>query len=237
MKKIILTVVLFIFTVGLYSQEVNISDIKFKMLKTSSFRSTFENIRRDVYNLSYSSILPVNGIYKVRCTSTAKEAIIQIGYSMTNTPPDTLYISDDLFGFFTDGGKGSSPEVRLTFLGWSETAAKPENDFLNIQSLVIPPEKVYSKVTENGEDKFYIQLGSFSFYQNSYPKITQLLPYLELKPNFFMVEYKEKDNKVYRVLAGPYSREDAIKITRTINSNTKEPVYLQSGATIIKQDK
>lgn len=236
MKKTIL-LLLFVATF-LNSQDIDISKIKFKIDKTSSYKKTFTNIRTDIFNISYSSVLPVNGIYKVVCISNNREAIIQIGYSMTTTAADTIYMTDILYSFFTDNDPGFSgqADVKLTFLGWSQATAG-DNDFLNIQSLIVSPDNADATIRENGKDKFYIQLGSFGFYQNSYPKITQLLPYLELKPNFYMMEFNDKGSKVYRVLAGPYTRDDALKITKLINAESNDKVFIKQGESIIKQDK
>ncbi len=240
MKKMFTMYILLLSLIKINPQDVNISNIKFQVEKISAYTSTFINVRTDVYNIAYSSILPDNGIYKIVSLSNNREAIIQIAYSMTSTPPEKLYITDNLYSFFgsNDPAVTGKIETKLVFLGWSNTNSDAENDFLNIQNMVVPPENAMSQLTTNGGEKFYIQLGSFSYYQNSYPKITQLLPYLELRPSFFMVEHSEASkNKVYRVLAGPYSREDAIKISRTINSKVKEPVYLKTGESIIKQGK
>ena len=42
---------------------------------------------------------------------------------------------------------------------------------------------------------------------------------------------------VFRVLAGPYSHEDAVRISGVINSFLKEPVILKSSTAAIKGDK
>ena len=48
---------------------------------------------------------------------------------------------------------------------------------------------------------------------------------------------KTSSEDVFRVLAGPYTHEDAVRITNFINSFSKDSVILKSSTAAIKGDK
>ena len=239
MKNTII-LILFSLSFSLIGQDISIQDINFKVEKFSLYSKTFDKVPTTIYNVAFSSVLPERGIYKMVSSSTKHEAIIRVGYSQISTPSDVVYVTDDLYDFFAshDSVAPTIVTAKLTFLGWSEEGDKEAgNDFLNLQSLVIKPDDVAKKAAENDDDTMYIQLGSFSFYQNSYPRITQLLPYLELRPEFYMVEEDVGGKKVFRVMAGPYAKKDAIKITKIINATQKDAVYLQGKEALMDKGK
>lgn len=244
MKKIYLMILFLLLLVNINAEEVkeiNIQKVTFEGVNIKNHPGTFKTAGEGSikYNIAYSSILPPDGIYKVTDPVTGKEAIIQIGYFMVNTAPTTLYLTDNLFSFFSENYDKSVDRVRLKlkFLGWGKDSDSSE--FLDIQSLVVEPDKAFSGIKQNGSDKYYIQLGSYEFFQNSFPKITEMLPYLELRPKFYMVKYKLKKSKgpvtVYRVLAGPYNKNDAKDIVKIIKTLRDDEVFMWSSKSILKQ--
>lgn len=216
-----------------------LSSVLFKIDKTSRHKATFANTNSNVFNAAYSSTLPAGCIYKVKAQQNNREVIVQIEYHPGNLQTNTVYLSDDAYNFLTieDSSLEHDMNVQLSFLGWWNE--KAQSDFLNIQSLVVEPKDSCREIIQNGLDKYYIQLGAFQFYQNSFGRITSLLPYLQVRPNFYMTktESQASGEDVFRVLAGPYSHDDAVRISGFINSFSKDSVMLKSSTDAIKGDK
>jgi hypothetical protein len=182
--------------------------------------------------------LPAGGIYSVTDNTTGKEAIVQIGYTIVNQSPYTLYLPEYLFSFFisTYEKKPETLNLKIKFLGWNKIGA--ESLYLDVQSLMVEPENSVTEIKKNGKDKFYLQLGSYSFQQNAFPAITDMLPYLELRPHFYLIRIDlGKDKQAYRILAGPYSQVEAKRITETLNSNKKTSIFIQNYDAIVKEPK
>lgn len=231
----------FLFIQILHIQGEKLPLIEFKIARVKDSTQIQEKKEKRIFNAAYSSVLPPNCIYRIQSKQNEREAIIQIVYNLSSVPEDTIYLSEEMYDFLIHNTSESEEnrKIKLTFLGWGNKETT-ETDFLNLQSLIITPEASRSKIVQNGLDKYYIQLGAFRFYQNSYLKIMKLLPYLELRPNFYMVKTGGTQNETldsYRVLAGPYSYEDAFKITEAINHVSEEPVLLRDSKTILKEGK
>jgi len=226
-------------SLNMFAQDMNINDITFTGVSVKPYVEDFNLKESANFNITYSSILPYNGIYKVVDVATKKEAIIQVGYVMKKLPPSTLYLSETMYDFFAESEEVKELELQVKFLGWS-TKDGEETDFLDIKSLVVKPSNSENAIIANGTDKYYLQLGSYSYYQNSYPKITEMLPYLEIRPNFFMIKKKvminDEEKTVFRVLAGPYTKENAAAIAVNINKSKdpeeKDRVFLKAGETV-----
>lgn len=223
--------------------EINIDAITFKGMNILEFPSTFKDFDKGEanfkFNIAYSAVLPPGGIYKITDTVTGREAIIQIALYMAKTPPKNIYLPGYVFSFFSERyeKKVDAVNLKVQFLGFANGDKQPE--FVDIKSLVIAPGRAKQKITQDG-DKYYVQLGSYEYYQNSYPKITEMLPLLELRPNFYMVEYKMKQGDgyktVYRVLAGPYTKEDAKKIVSVIKKRRDKSVFYRTGKSAVKNE-
>ena len=244
MKKCIISFILFIsalFTSFAQSADVSneLSAIPFKIDRISKHKDTFVNTDSKVFNAAYSSALPAGCIYKIKSLQNFREVIVQIEFHPGKLQGDTVYLGDDAYNFLKNDESTLEKDmnVQLSFLGWWNE--KAQSDFLNIQSLVVEPKDSCREIVQNGLDKYYIQLGAFQFYQNSFGHITNLLPYLQVRPNFYMTKTTSANTgeDVFRVLAGPYSHEDAVRISGFINSFSKEPVILKSSTDAIKGDK
>lgn len=243
MKKYIASLIFFIsvlFAVSAQSANIpnELSSVLFKIDKTSRHKAVFTT-SSNVFNAAYSSALPVGCIYKIKAQQNNREVIVQIEHHPENLQNDTVYLSDDAYNFLTleKSSLEQSMNVQLSFLGWCNERA--QSDFLNIQSLVVEPKDSRREIIQNGLDKYYIQLGAFEFYQNSFGLITNLLPYLQIRPNFYITKTVSRTSHedVFRVLAGPYSYDDAVRISGFINSFSKDSVMLKSSTGAIKGDK
>lgn len=244
MKKYTASLIFFIsvlFTTVAQSADIpnELSSVPFKIDKISRHQAAFTNTNSNVFNAAYSSALPVGCIYKIKSSQNNHEVIVQIEYYPSNLPNNTIYISDAAYDFLAieQSSLECNINVQVSFLGWQ--SEKAQSDFLNIQSLVVEPKDSIREIIQNGLDKYYIQLGAFQFYQNSFGRITNLLPYLQVQPNFYMMktESKTSGEDIFRVLAGPYSHDDAVRISGFINSLSKDPVMLKSSTDAIKGDK
>lgn len=230
-----------LFSVAAQSGDITneLSSVFFEIDKFSRHKDTFVNTDSKVFNAAYSSALPAGCIYKIKSLQNNREVIVQIEYHPGNLHNNTIYISDEAYNFLRieNSSLEENMNVQLSFLGWWNE--KAQSDFLNIQSLIVEPEDSCREIVQNGLDKYYIQLGAFEFYQNSFGRITNLLPYLQVRPNFYMTKTKSKTSNedVFRVLAGPYTHEDAVRITNFINSFSKDSVMLKSSTAAIKGDK
>ncbi|MCH5150058.1 MAG: hypothetical protein J1G30_05255 [Spirochaetales bacterium] len=216
-----------------------LSSVLFKIDKISRHQTAFANTKSNVFNAAYSSALPAGCIYKIKTQQNNREVIVQIEYHPKNLQNNTVYLSDDVYNFLTleDSSFESDMNVQLSFVGWCNE--KAQSDFLNIQSLVVEPKDSRREIIQNGLDKYYIQLGAFQFYQNSFGLITSLLPYLQVRPNFYITKTSAQTSceDVFKVLAGPYSHDDAVRISGFINSFSKDSVMLKSSTDAIKGDK
>lgn len=244
MKKCTISLILFIsilFSAAAQSADLSneLSSVFFEIDRFSRHKDTFVNTDSKIFNAAYSSALPAGCIYKIKALQNNREVIVQIEYHPGNLQTNTIYLSDDAYNFLKmeDSSLEQNTNVQLSFLGWWNE--KAQSDFLNIQSLVVEPEDSCREIVRNGLDKYYIQLGAFQFYQNSFGQITNLLPYLQVRPNFYMRKTTSKTSgeDVFRVLAGPYSHDDAVRITAFINSFSKNSVMLKSSTEAIKGDK
>ncbi|HOJ63680.1 MAG TPA: SPOR domain-containing protein [Spirochaetota bacterium] len=240
-KNIIIFYFIGLFLYFLNSLEFDISKVSFIgiNIKTSNIKIESKTEENQRYNVAYSSFLPEGGIYYIVDKITGVEAIIQIGYSVIEDSPYKIFLPDRIFNFFAS--KYDKPvdniSLSLKFLGWNRD--NEESIFLDVQSLIVEPEKSLDGIKKNGDDKFYIQIGSFSFYQNALPKITDLLSMLELRPKFYLIKKEiivngEKKN-VYRVLAGPYTESMAKEISERINSKKEKSVIIQKAKNILKE--
>jgi len=242
MKKILLLFFIFIYFVS-YALEFDISKTSFTGLSIGKSNIKIESKTEESqrYNVAYSSFLPEGGIYYITDKITGVEAIIQIGYSNIEDSPYKIFLPDRIFNFFS--AKYDKPVDSITlsikFLGWNRD--NEESIFLDVQNLIVSPDESLNGIKFNGDDKYYLQIGSFSFYQNAFPKITELLPMLELRPKFYLIKKEIKVNGetkiVYRVLAGPYSSEQAKEISKKINSKKEKSVLIQKAKTILNEEK
>ncbi len=213
-----------------FSNEIDIRKIDFTGVNIANHSDKFDDSERNLkYNLAYSAILPAGGIYCLTDSITGKEAIIQIGYSIVNQSPYIVYISDELFKFFsaTYEKKIDKLNLKVKFIGWNKD--ENETSYLDIQNLVVEPSKSVEEMKKNGEDKVYIQRGSYTYHQNAFPGITQMLPYLEVRPNFYLVKKDlGEDRHIYRVLAGPYNLTDARRIVESLNDKKEKSIFIQT---------
>ena len=240
MKRILLLFFIVIAT-RMFSEDFDISKIKFEgiNLNNSKFKiETNEIIQK--YNVVYSSILPDGAIYSIFDDTTGTEALVQVGYSRLDVKPNVILMPDRLYNFFSSKYEKKVEKISLSikFLGWNKP--NEESAFLNIESLIVDPNKSIDEIKKNKNDKYYIQLGSYHYYQNSFPRIVELLPTLEVKPKFYMIKRllsRDGENvEVYRVLAGPYTLEDARSISERVNSKYKNSVFLQSQEKLMSEN-
>ncbi len=241
MKKII-TLLLLIMTLALFSQNniLDIDKISFEgfNLAQSPYKAEEKEIENN-YSVVYSPLLPTGAIYSIKDISTGKEAIVQIGYLQVDNSPYALYIPEYLFNFFSKFYKEKKEKIefKIKFLAWNKIGE--ESIYLNLLSLIVNENNSLNEVNKNGANKNYIQLGAFSYYQNSYPVIEEMIPYLKIIPRFYIFKKETTLNNekkiVYRLLAGPYSLEEAREITNNINSQKKANVIIHTTETIIKE--
>jgi len=232
MKRFFIVILVFEVSFLLISQELDISKIKFSGL---SIKSLPEEIYESssCYNIAYSSILPADAIYIAEDTVTGKEAIIQISPVNTDSSPYIIYLTEKQFQFFTSTYEKSIDflTLNLTFLAWSK-----KNKNYSKKPKIISPDKSYERILKNSNDSSYIQIGSFSFYQNGYSLITELLDILSLTPDFYIIKSKVNDKYLYKILAGPYSQSDASDIM--INNKLKERnIFIKNYSSVIEDIK
>jgi len=234
MKKIFYCFLLFVLLLLFFNgEEIDIKDVEFKGLNVKE--STYEFDKNELkgnYNIVYSPFLPAGGIYSIKDVKTGKEAIVQVGFAEVDKSPYIIYMPEYLFNFFASSHENDvkSLQLKIKFLAWNREGEEANN--LNIYSLVVKPEDAIEEITENGKNVYYLQIGAFSFYQNSYPLIIKLLPSLKVVPRFYMVK-KDKDNEMFRVLAGPYTIEKAREISKDINTAKKSKIYIKSGEKVL----
>jgi hypothetical protein len=238
MKKTLFLAISILFTYMIWGQEIDIQKIDFNGVNLVNYQDKINfSEQNSKYNIVFSSILPAGGIYSIKDNVTGKESIVQIGFSIADQSPYTLYLPEYLFNFFisTYDKKPDMVNLRIKFLGWNKTGA--ESLALDVQSLLVEPDNSIPEIKKNGKDKFYLQLGSYSFQQNAFPAITELLPYLELRPHFYLIRINlTNDKSAYRILAGPYSQTEAKRITETLNSSKKTSIFIQNYDAIVKDD-
>ncbi|MBP7553771.1 MAG: SPOR domain-containing protein [Spirochaetes bacterium] len=220
-------------TVAIFSDDIEIGSIEFEAIKISELKSSIDTSEiYQKYNIAYSSILPEGAIYSITDKITGLEAVIQIGYSSADSHPKNIYITDNLYDFFAKNYEKKPDKIGLSirFAGWNQ-----ESDgsvYANIEELVVNPENSPSEIQKNESDKYFIQLGSFSYYQNAYPQISNMLPVMLKKPKFYLIKKNiMKDGKkteIYRVLAGPYSFSEARSISEEVNTKYNASVFFQS---------
>lgn len=241
-KKIRVVIFVIFNSYFFYTVDLEISNTPFigVNIKNTSIKIESKTEENQRYNVAYSSFLPEGGIYYIVDKTTGVEAIIQIGYSIIEESPYKIFLPDRIFNFFSSKYDKSIDTITLfiKFLGWNRE--NEESIFLDIQNLIVNPEESLNKIKINGEDNYYLQIGSFSFYQNAFPKITELLPMLELRPKFYLVRKDIKvngENKVvYRVLAGPYSVDQAKEIYKKINLKKEKSVLFKKGKDILNEE-
>jgi hypothetical protein len=119
-------------------------------------------------------------------------------------------------------------------LAWNREGEEASN--LDIFNLIVKPEDSVNEMSKNNSDSYYIQLGAFSYYQNSYPVIVSLLPLLNVLPKFYMIKSGDSDSNMFKVLAGPYNLDKAREIAKNINMSKKASVFIFSGKNIIKDN-
>lgn len=241
MKKIIISILLFLsFCLFPQNNILDIDNISFEgfNLSQSIYKSEKKEIENN-YNVIYSPFLPAGAIYSIKDKNTGKEAIVQIGHLQVDNSPYSLYIPEYLFNFFLKFYKEKKEKIefKIKFLAWNK--AGEESRYLNLLSLVVNENNSLNEVNKNGANKNYIQLGAFTYYQNSYPVIEEMIPYLKIIPRFYIFKKETTLNNekkvIYRLLAGPYSLEEAKEIANKINSQKKTTVVIHTTETIIKE--
>jgi len=236
MNKIILFL-LFVAFFNIYSDEIDIQKIDFIGVNVTDNKDKIDFSESNTnFNICYSAILPAGGIYSLIDTITGKEAIVQIGFSLVNNSPYIVYLSNDLFNFFvsTYEKKVDKLKFKVKFIGWNKS--ENESNYLDLQNLVVEPEKSLEEIKKNGKEKVYIQLGSFTHHQNAFPGITEMLPYLEVKPNFYLLSKQlENSKKTFRVLAGPYDIKDTRRIVDILNKKKDKSTFIQTTNSILEE--
>lgn len=244
MKKIFTFLFIIFLSFSLIYGQENVSglnDVVFEGINidTTSYKSELKEAD-DNYNIVYSPFLPAGAIYSIKDIKTGKEAVIQIGNSQVDQSPYILYLPEYLFDFFSKN-QAEKPEkisLKIKFLAWNKDNVKSAH--LNILSLIVNEYNSYEQVMQNGSDKYYIQLGAFTYYQNSYPIIEDMIPYLKIIPSFYIfkkeLKIENEDKIIYRILAGPYSSEqEARTIANNINTKKKTNVIVHSTESIKKE--
>lgn len=241
-KRYFLLSFLFIIT-GLFyplDKTNKLSNITFEAVNAAVSEVKIEDDElKNKYNIAYSSFLPAGGIYSALDKTTGKEAVIQIGLAKVDKSPYTLYMPEAMFNFFAISGDKKSDKVslELTFLGWHKNSA--EALYLDIMNFIVEPEASKKEIADNGLEKNYIQIGAFNFYQNAYPQVVKVIPLFKIIPRFYLLkagENVDKDTNIYRILAGPFSLEDARKLVKEINRSIKyDYIYIHSGESIISK--
>ncbi len=217
MKKISIFL-LFTISFSLFSEEFDISKIKFSGLNIKSLPNELSDESLGSYNIAYSAILPSGAVYIIEDTVTGKEAIVEIAATSIDTKsPYVIYLTDKQFQFFTSTYEKNVDFLTLSlkFLGWNK-----KGDTYSRKPKIVTPERSGEQILKNGANSSYIQIGSFSYYQNGYPMIVELIEALSIEPNFYVIKSKVKDSYIYKIVAGPYSKSDADAIMS--NSNLKE---------------
>jgi hypothetical protein len=240
MKNLFALALLFILALeNIPAQDKALDKLDFIGISLSKFGekpSDADNSRK--LNIAYSPVLPAGAVYNLTDRLTGKQAMIEIGLLTVNQSPYNIYLNDYLYNYFAEGmnPKPEKFDLKLKFIGWNKEGEEAQS--LDIQSLMVEPENSLSEISANGKDKYYIQLGSYSYHQNAYPAITELLPYLEVKPHFYMIKKEsEKTKPLFRILAGPYSVEDARRIVNILNRKKSTNYYLQSSDSVIEKAK
>ncbi len=238
MKKIILLLMLAL-TSSLYSVgEVNIEMIEFKgcRLEQAGLDNGSGEIRFKL-NIAYSPILPAGAIYSLMDTVTGLEALVQIGFAPVDNGPFSIYLPESTFNFFSNGYDSPADDfnLKVKFLAWNREDSSSE--YLNIKNLVIDPDRSIERLRENNPNNSYIQIGSFRHYQNAFPLITELMPYLEVRPNFYLIPHEiYVDNvkqTIYRIFAGPYDTALANRLKQEINAINNRTVFIRTGDNIL----
>ena len=243
-KKKFVFILILIISFYSYSQDriVDIEKIVFKgrPLRIIAGDTEGREVKRK-YCLAYSSFLPTGGVYSIVDNITAKEAIVQIGSAKVRGSLSNLYLPDSVFDFFAKSYKNEvdTINVKIKFLAWNKR--EEESIFLDLQRLIIKPDRSVYEIRNNGLDKYYIQLGAFSYYQNAYPIIIEMMPFLKTVPNFYLVKKEvNRNGKItpfFRILVGPYSKNDANNIALKINAAKKTVVFVRSGQVFINENK
>ena len=242
MKKIMKVIMVLCAALAANAAEFNISSLVF-------VASDFTKCETDMglpaesqnYSLVYSSILPEGGVYVATDYITGAEAIVQIGYSRLETAPDKLLMSPKLYEHFSSkyDKEIDTVALKMKFIGWNKNDSDMAS--LSLDRLIVTPNISYEEINKIDDDKYYIQLGSYHFYQNSYPRIIELLPILDTYPKFYILKKTMSKNEklidVYRVLSGPFDYEDAKKLADDINSKSNAKVFIQSQKKIKNEDK
>ncbi|HNZ27441.1 MAG TPA: SPOR domain-containing protein [Spirochaetota bacterium] len=220
-------------TAAIYSDNIEIGSIEFEAIKISELKSAIDTSEiYQKYNIAYSSILPEGAIYSISDKITGLEAVIQIGYSSVDSHPKNIYITDNLYDFFAKIYEKKPDKITLSirFAGWNKESG--DSVYADIEELVVNPENSPSEIRKNEPDKYFIQLGSFSYYQNAYPQISNMLPVMLRKPKFYLIKKNiiknGKKTEIYRVLAGPYSFSEARSIAEEVNNKFNASVFFQS---------
>jgi hypothetical protein len=242
MKKLFSIIVIFSALIFCNAQEIDIQKVDFTAVNVLNHIDKFDSSEIEKkFNLAFSAILPAGGIYLLTDNITGKEAVVQIGYSIINQSPFVLYLPDYIYKYFssTYDKKVDKVSLKVKFLGWN----KPDEEAqaLDLQSLIVEPDQSLSEIQKNGKDKVYIQLGSYSYQQNAFPAITEMMPYLEMRPHFYLIKkdikQNEEDKSIYRILAGPYSSKDAKRIVSLLNKTKNKSVFIHNIDTIFKEEK
>ncbi len=241
MKKIILFLFIFLISTAV-AQDFSTEEIKFKGKELSAAGMDPNSGELEIkFNIAYSPILPAGAIYSLMDISTGYETIVQIGFAPVNHDPLAIYLPDQTFNFFQKPYdiKTDSFNLKVKFLAWNKEGESSE--YLNIKSLVVDHENSISKIALENPDDSYIQIGSFRHYQNAYPMITEMLPFLEIKPNFYLVASEifvdNKKQTIYRIFAGPYDKSSANKLRAEINEKKGKTVFIKTGDSIVKENR
>jgi len=242
MKKIIILIFIISCCFYIFTQEknvTNLNDVVFEgtNIESSSYSANINEANNN-YCIVYSPVLPSGAIYSIKDRKTGKEAVVQIGNAQVDKSPYVLYLPGYLFNFFSKfhSEKTEKISLKIKFLAWNK--GDEQSSYLNLLSLVVNEYNSFNEVSKNGLDKHYIQLGAFSFFQNSYPIIEDMMPFLKIVPKFYIfkkeVTIKNEPKVIYRILAGPYSsQEEAKEIANNINLNKKINVVIYSAESII----
>ncbi|MBP5706433.1 MAG: hypothetical protein J6W76_04035, partial [Spirochaetales bacterium] len=170
MKKIMTVIMVLCVALAANAVDFNISSLVF-------VASDFTKCETDMglpaesqnYSLVYSSILPEGGVYVATDYITGAEAIVQIGYSRLETSPNKLFMSPKLYEHFCSKYDQTVDTValKMKFIGWNKSDTDMAS--LSLDRLIVTPNISYEEINKIDDDKYYIQLGSYHFYQNSYP--------------------------------------------------------------------
>ena len=228
MKKIILIIfsVSFLFCIPSIFCLDNISAVKFigkRVMESQILNKSLTSSQDFFVNMAYHPFLPEGAIYMIKNPENAKTALIEIVHGFAENDAKNIYLSNSLFNFLKNPATDqNSIPLSLEFISLNNIHKK--SAATDVSGYILSESKSKELIQTSKPSSYFVQIGAFAHFENAQTVVKNILPFLDITPQFLTVLAIVNGKRLYRILMGPYETQEANAIKTEINTILKRNI-------------